>query len=138
MRNAGHCWSNESYHAALPSPAAAAGETHSRVHPSHAPKCTHAYAVTRAGARRLVEHLLDLSRLDNGVVPLHARKFEVWPYLAGVLKEANMSKGQGHARTDVHLHLDVTPPGLDKGRFVDWMAGRLGIPAARIATSGRL
>jgi signal transduction histidine kinase len=61
---------------------------------------------------RLVEHLLDLSRLDNGVVPLHARRFEVWPYLAGVLKEANMSKGQGHARTDVHLHLDVSPPEL--------------------------
>ena len=61
---------------------------------------------------RLVEHLLDLSRLDNGVVPLHARRFEVWPYLAGVLKEANMSKGQGHSRTDVHLHLDVSPPEL--------------------------
>ncbi|AXK31474.1 sensor histidine kinase [Streptomyces armeniacus] len=61
---------------------------------------------------RLVEHLLDLSRLDSGVVPLHARRFEVWPYLAGVLKEANMSKGQGHARTDVHLHLDVSPPEL--------------------------
>ncbi|WP_425443149.1 HAMP domain-containing sensor histidine kinase [Streptomyces radiopugnans] len=58
---------------------------------------------------RLVEHLLDLSRLDNGVVPLHSRRFEVWPYLAGVLKEANMTKGQGHSRTDVHLHLDVTP-----------------------------
>ncbi|MGW7515851.1 ATP-binding protein [Streptomyces sp. NPDC054796] len=61
---------------------------------------------------RLVEHLLDLSRLDNGVVPLHSRRFEVWPYLAGVLKEANMSKGSGHARTDVHLHLDVSPPEL--------------------------
>ncbi|WP_375537799.1 MULTISPECIES: HAMP domain-containing sensor histidine kinase [Streptomyces] len=61
---------------------------------------------------RLVEHLLDLSRLDNGVVPLHARRFEVWPYMAGVLKEANMSKGQGHSRTDVHLHLDVSPPEL--------------------------
>ena len=61
---------------------------------------------------RLVAHLLDLSRLDNGVVPLHARRFEVWPYLAGVLKEANMSKGQGHSRTDVHLHLDVSPPEL--------------------------
>lgn len=61
---------------------------------------------------RLVDHLLDLSRLDNGVVPLHARRFEVWPYLAGVLKEANMSKGSGHARTDVHLHLDVSPPEL--------------------------
>lgn len=61
---------------------------------------------------RLVDHLLDLSRLDNGVVPLHSRRFEVWPYLAGVLKEANMSKGSGHARTDVHLHLDVSPPEL--------------------------
>ena len=58
---------------------------------------------------RLVAHLLDLSRLDNGVVPLHARWFEVWPYLAGVLKESNMSKGPGHSRTDVHLHLDVSP-----------------------------
>ncbi len=61
---------------------------------------------------RLVAHLLDLSRLDNGVVPLHSRRFEVWPYLAGVLKEANMSKGSGHARKDVHLHLDVSPPEL--------------------------
>lgn len=59
---------------------------------------------------RLVEQLLDLSRLDNGVVPLHARRFEVWPYLAQVLKEANM--GQHHFRTDVHLHLDVSPPEL--------------------------
>ncbi|MET7638416.1 HAMP domain-containing sensor histidine kinase [Streptomyces sp. NPDC005438] len=60
----------------------------------------------------LVDQLLDLSRLDNGVVPLHARQFEVWPYLAGVLKEANMAKGQGHSRNDVHLHLDVSPPEL--------------------------
>ncbi|MBO8194863.1 HAMP domain-containing histidine kinase [Streptomyces oryzae] len=61
---------------------------------------------------RLVDHLLDLSRLDNGVVPLRSRRFEVWPYLAGVLKEANMSKGSGHSRKDVHLHLDVSPPEL--------------------------
>ncbi|MET9294776.1 ATP-binding protein [Streptomyces sp. NPDC003077] len=68
---------------------------------------------------RLVEHLLDLSRLDNGVVPLHARRFEVWPYLSGVLKEAAMSRGAAtlagsgtHTRTDVHLHLDVAPPEL--------------------------
>ncbi|MGW1074287.1 HAMP domain-containing sensor histidine kinase [Streptomyces sp. NPDC002537] len=62
---------------------------------------------------RLVEQLLDLSRLDNGVVPLHARRFEVWPYLAGVLKEAGMASGSSpHARKDVHLHLDVSPPEL--------------------------
>ncbi|WP_405642019.1 ATP-binding protein [Streptomyces uncialis] len=70
---------------------------------------------------RLVETLLDLSRLDNGVVPLRTRRFEVWPYLSGVLKEANMvasaragiASGSGsHTRTDVHLHLDVWPPEL--------------------------
>ncbi|MFD8301288.1 ATP-binding protein [Streptomyces sp. NPDC059690] len=70
---------------------------------------------------RLVETLLDLSRLDNGVVPLRQRRFEVWPYLSGVLKEANMAvparagiaSGSGSStRTDVHLHLDVSPPEL--------------------------
>ncbi|MEV6399891.1 ATP-binding protein [Streptomyces sp. NPDC051907] len=69
---------------------------------------------------RLVETLLDLSRLDNGVLPLRARRFEVWPYLSGVLKEANLASSQralssgsgNHTRTDVHLHLDVFPPEL--------------------------
>ncbi|WP_308405786.1 sensor histidine kinase [Streptomyces tardus] len=61
---------------------------------------------------RLVEHLLDLSRLDNGVVPLRVRRFEVWPYLSNVLGEANSAKGPAHSRTDVHLHLDVHPPDL--------------------------
>ncbi|MCM2576083.1 HAMP domain-containing sensor histidine kinase [Streptomyces meridianus] len=69
---------------------------------------------------RLVETLLDLSRIDNGVVPLKVRRFEVWPYLSGVLKETNMAAAArshltgrtGHTRTDVHLHLDVSPPEL--------------------------
>ncbi|MEU8539012.1 HAMP domain-containing sensor histidine kinase [Streptomyces sp. NPDC048717] len=69
---------------------------------------------------RLVETLLDLSRLDNGVVTLRARRFEVWPYLSGILREANLAASQRglsstsglHRRTDVHLHLDVSPPEL--------------------------
>jgi signal transduction histidine kinase len=67
---------------------------------------------------RLVETLLDLSRLDNGVIPLRVRRFEVWPYLSGVLKEAGMAaaarahSGGPGARADVHLHLDVSPPEL--------------------------
>lgn len=70
---------------------------------------------------RLVETLLDLSRVDNGVVPLRARRFEVWPYLSGVLKESGLaaagrpgltSGSGGHTRNDVHLHLDVFPPDL--------------------------
>ena len=68
-----------------------------------------------------METLLDLSRLDNGVVPLRKRRFEVWPYLSGVLKEANMlaatragiaSGSGGHTRNDAHLHRDVNPPEL--------------------------
>ncbi|MCH0538241.1 HAMP domain-containing histidine kinase [Streptomyces sp. MUM 203J] len=71
---------------------------------------------------RLVETLLDLSRLDNGVVPLRARRFEVWPYLSGVLREAGLAASQRKSaagcasgpstRSDVHLHLDVSPPEL--------------------------
>ncbi|MCJ2139472.1 Cof-type HAD-IIB family hydrolase [Methylobacterium sp. E-066] len=43
-------------------------------------------------------------------------------------------------RATVHrsqaYYLDVTPPGLDKGRFVTWMSRHLGIPPERIATFG--
>lgn len=68
---------------------------------------------------RLVADLLDLSRLDSGVVPLNARRFEVWPYLSDVLKAASIKPGvamavpsHGRSRNDVHLHLDVSPPEL--------------------------
>ncbi|MCJ2134814.1 Cof-type HAD-IIB family hydrolase [Methylobacterium sp. J-026] len=43
-------------------------------------------------------------------------------------------------RATVHrsqaYYLDVTPPDLDKGRFVAWMSAHLGIPPERIATFG--
>jgi signal transduction histidine kinase len=69
---------------------------------------------------RLVETLLDLSRVDNGVVPLRRRSFEVRPYLSGVLKEANLTAAAraraggspARSRGDVRLHLDVSPPDL--------------------------
>ncbi|WP_461011241.1 HAMP domain-containing sensor histidine kinase [Streptomyces capparidis] len=61
---------------------------------------------------RLVDHLLDLSRLDNGVVPLNARDFEVWPFLSGVLKAASVDAVGSRGRNDVHLHLDVQPADL--------------------------
>ncbi|MDT0308313.1 HAMP domain-containing sensor histidine kinase [Streptomyces sp. DSM 44917] len=58
---------------------------------------------------RLVEQLLDLSRLENGVVPLHPRRFDVEPYLSAVLNDANVALRRGHARNDVRFRLDVTP-----------------------------
>ncbi|KAJ7474036.1 hypothetical protein FB451DRAFT_1035004 [Mycena latifolia] len=52
----GHCWSNESYYPAL-GPPASVGVAPTRLHPSRAPLCTHAYALSPAGARRLLMHL---------------------------------------------------------------------------------
>jgi signal transduction histidine kinase len=65
---------------------------------------------------KLVNQLLDLSRLDSGAVRLDARRFEVWPYLSAALKTAGLGLGAGpgsrRARADVPLHLDVVPPDL--------------------------
>lgn len=61
---------------------------------------------------RLVEQLLDLSRLENGVVPLQPRDFRVRPYLSTVLSDADWALGRGHARSDVRLKLDVLPENL--------------------------
>ncbi|KAJ7449465.1 hypothetical protein B0H11DRAFT_1743605 [Mycena galericulata] len=58
----GHCWSNESYYPALPKSQSESNlhpprllESH--LHPSHAPLCTHAYALSPSGARTLLRHL---------------------------------------------------------------------------------
>ncbi|KAF7309078.1 hypothetical protein MKEN_01109500 [Mycena kentingensis (nom. inval.)] len=59
----GHCWSDETAHAPLPIPTHSSASLHvvngtvPRLHPSRAPLCTHAYAVSPAGARRLLSHL---------------------------------------------------------------------------------
>ncbi|KJK59898.1 ATPase [Saccharothrix sp. ST-888] len=65
---------------------------------------------------RLVTHLLDLSKLDDGVVPLDARPFEVRPFLDGVLRGVTVdgaTAGGAYARRDdVKLRLDVSPAAL--------------------------
>ncbi|MEV4615385.1 ATP-binding protein [Kitasatospora sp. NPDC049258] len=65
---------------------------------------------------RLVTHLLDLSKLDDGVVPLDARRFEVKPFLDGVLRGVTVdgaTAGGAYARRgDVRLRLDVKPGAL--------------------------
>lgn len=55
---------------------------------------------------RLVADLLDLSRLDAGVVPLRPREFAVRPFLESVLREA---EALGH---DVVFVVDVEPAAL--------------------------
>jgi signal transduction histidine kinase len=65
---------------------------------------------------RLVAHLLDLSKIDDGVVPLDAREFAVQPFLAGVLRgvtvDGSTSGGATKRRTDVTLDLRVEPEDL--------------------------
>lgn len=63
----GHCWSNESFYPAItfPSNGSSSSETQkfdvaqniNTLHPSSSPRCTHAYAVSPAGAARLLAHL---------------------------------------------------------------------------------
>ena len=53
--------------------------------------------------------------------------------------EAAMREAVGVEATAVRsqtYYLDITPPGHDKGTFVDAMTRRLGIPAAAVATIG--
>ena len=53
--------------------------------------------------------------------------------------EAAMKEAVGVEATAVRsqtYYLDVTPPGHDKGTFVDAMTRRLGVPAAAVATIG--
>ncbi|WP_165990147.1 ATP-binding protein [Streptomyces sp. YIM 98790] len=61
---------------------------------------------------RLVEQLLDLSRLESRVIPLEPRAFKVEPYLADLLGSTGLALVQGHGRVDVRLSLDVSPPDL--------------------------
>jgi signal transduction histidine kinase len=55
---------------------------------------------------RLVQRLLDLSRLESGVVPLERRQFAVGPMLDHAVRETRLHAG------DVQFHVDVTPVGL--------------------------
>jgi Cof subfamily protein (haloacid dehalogenase superfamily) len=53
--------------------------------------------------------------------------------------EAAMKQAVGHEASAVRsqtYYLDITPPGHDKGTFVEAMAKRLGIPGGAIATIG--
>ncbi|MFJ8472946.1 sensor histidine kinase [Kitasatospora sp. NPDC094011] len=65
---------------------------------------------------RLVTHLLDLSKIDDGVVDLDARPFEVREFLDGVLRGVTVdgatAGGAFSRRGDVRLTLEVSPTGL--------------------------
>lgn len=93
---------------------------------------------------RLVDHLLDLSRLDNGVIPLNARTFEVRPFLSAALRAASvnaMATGS-RGRTDVRLCIDVSPPNLvafaDAERLHQVVSNLIGNAVKHSPPSGRV
>jgi signal transduction histidine kinase len=58
---------------------------------------------------RLVEQLLDLSRLESGAVPLDLQPFAVKPLLEQTLRESNLAPGRSEP---VEIHLVVEPTDL--------------------------
>ncbi|WP_106187606.1 HAMP domain-containing sensor histidine kinase [Umezawaea tangerina] len=58
---------------------------------------------------RLVAELLDLSKVDAGVLVLHREEFAVAPMLADVVAEAEVAAAAG--KRGVHFTVDVSPPG---------------------------
>ncbi|KAH8101413.1 hypothetical protein BXZ70DRAFT_91610 [Cristinia sonorae] len=53
----GHCWSNETYYPAVATIKTESSMLQTSLHPSFSPKCTHAYALSRTGALKLLNHL---------------------------------------------------------------------------------
>jgi Cof subfamily protein (haloacid dehalogenase superfamily) len=103
--------------------------------------------LTRNGKGEYVQHEKLAIRADPTVVENFA------PYLATACKivgssadpallrrcEAAIQRALGTSATAVRsqsYYLDVTPPGCDKGTFVEAMAGRLDISTAAVATIG--
>jgi signal transduction histidine kinase len=60
---------------------------------------------------RLVEQLLDLSRLESGAVPLERRHFEIGPLLDQAVEESRVHAERGMER-DVRLSVGVDPTSL--------------------------
>jgi len=52
---------------------------------------------------RLVDQLLDLSRLESGAVPFERQHFAVKPMLEQTMRESQLSPDKGHQRVDVTL-----------------------------------
>lgn len=84
-------------------------------------------------APRIVNHFSD--NLDQACKIVGAsRDFEKLARCEAELQ--NRLGASAHAARSQHYYLDVTPPGQDKGHFVDFIAARLNVRTHEIATLG--
>jgi len=66
---------------------------------------------------RLVEQLLDLSRLESGEVPLHREPVELGPLVARVLSEIGVSRQVGDVHLESTVADDLPPLDVDAERI---------------------
>lgn len=109
------------------------------VEPADGPTMKTALAQTeRLG--RLVTELLDLSKVDAGVLALKRERFEVEPLLADVVAEAEVSVATG--KRGVHFTVDVSPPGTtavaDRARLHQVVVNLLDNAARHGPANGRV
>lgn len=120
----GHCWSPEEN-----SKPPIYSNGRSSLHPSVAPKCTHAYAVSKSGASRLIRHLRTAPTsggtafaygraLDQAIVRLikgrRIRAFSVVPSVVVQTKDgpSDITSGNGSAWRDVLVDSVLAKIGL--------------------------
>lgn len=88
----------------------------------------------------LVDHLLDLSRLDAGVIALAEETFELTPFLHEAADAASLGARSGGR--DLHWAIEVTPPDLlataDPARVHQVIANLLDNAARHSPAGGRI
>jgi signal transduction histidine kinase len=65
---------------------------------------------------RLVDQLLDLSRLESGDVPLHREPVELGPLVAQVISEIEVARADRHVELDERVPEGVPPVMADRER----------------------
>jgi signal transduction histidine kinase len=89
---------------------------------------------------RLVTELLDLSKVDAGVLVLKREEFELEPLLADVVAEAEVAAATG--KRGVHFTVDVCPPGAtavaDRARLHQVVVNLLDNAARHGPANGRV
>ncbi|KIK52086.1 hypothetical protein GYMLUDRAFT_180534 [Collybiopsis luxurians FD-317 M1] len=113
----GHCWSNESTYPAIHRTSSHFAPTHNSLHPSHSPRCTHAYALSPSGASRLVA-LLEYPPFaySRAIDQAYA-----WLVMSGRINAYSVVPSVAvQVKTGIEGNGDVWRPGGSEGNVSSW------------------